>query len=114
MWDFIDAQLQRANAGYVALVTRRHAMLGMQGSVPSAELFLKSQGGHFARQLGVGDGVPAGGFTFVLNSLVPRPDYPTLPAAPVTPSAVIAVAPARASGLIPRPPLADIPTVHVR
>jgi hypothetical protein len=113
----VDDQLQQANERFAGLVLRRHAFIAMQGSVPSAELYLKAQGGHFARPLAVGDGVavPVGAMT--MNFLIPRPDMPALPAAPtsntsnVSASNTSKAAAPKAGGLIPRPP--DIPTIAV-
>lgn len=117
VWTYINAHIEEANAQFAGLVLRRHAFIGMQGSVPSAELYLKAQGGHFSRAgLVVGDGVPAGA-TFHMNFLIPRPELPSLPpAAPMMAPPPSAPAAPVARQLIPRPPAAkpDIPTVAIR
>lgn len=116
VWDFVNEQIERSNAQFAGLVLRRHAFIGMQGSVPSAELYLKAQGGHFSRAMAVGDIVPgAGGTPITMNFLIPRPEYPALPTSTAIPASAVAAAPAQAQppavGLIPRP---NIPRVNVR
>jgi hypothetical protein len=70
------------------LVLRRHYYLGMQGSVDSAEFVAKVRSGYFESKRGLpfgedeNDGpLPPG--SVVMNFLVPRPDYPQLPPAPI-------------------------------
>jgi hypothetical protein len=46
--DYVNEQVEAANVRFLGLVKRRHAMLGMQGSVPSAEFYAKAEGGYFA------------------------------------------------------------------
>jgi hypothetical protein len=109
-WAFVDEQLSRANANYFALIQRRHAILGMQGSVASAEVYFKSHAGHYARASGA-EGLPLSPGTFNMTFLIPRPELPGLPAPVAAPPPAVA-----AGGLIPRPPAhrPDIPTVAVR
>jgi hypothetical protein len=71
------------------LMLRRHYYLGMQGSVDSAEFIAKVRSGYFESRRGVpfgetddAGGVPPG-TAVVMNFLVPRPDYPQLPPAPI-------------------------------
>ena len=67
------------------LILKRHGLLAIQGSVPSADLFFKVEGGHYDRSGAGSSDLPGsvGGVTY--NFLVPRPDYPQpqLPAATV-------------------------------
>jgi hypothetical protein len=111
--EYVEEQVSRANAQFAGLVVRRHAMLGMQGSVPSADLFLKSQAGHYARSAAA-EGFQVAPGAFQLNILVPRPDLPGLPAP--SPGGVV-TGPAPAASLIPRPiapARPAIPTVAIR
>lgn len=79
---FVDAELRAANQKYFGLVQRRMAILGMQGSSQHAEIFFKSDAGHYAKpELGAGPTSINNGF--VINNLVPRPDMPALPASVV-------------------------------
>jgi hypothetical protein len=117
--DYVNEQVEAANLRFLGLVKRRHAMLGMQGSVPSAEFYAKAEGGYFARALGVGDMPNGAQPVYNLNLLIPRPDYPALAAPQLQPQPRAAVPPPPppvANGLIPRPPALprDIPTIAVR
>jgi hypothetical protein len=123
VWTYINAHIEEANAQFAGLVLRRHAFIGMQGSVPSAELYLKAQGGHFSRPAMLGaDGMPLGAVaSFNMNFLIPRPEpialAPTaLPPAPVARPSKAPQPSAAAAPLIPRPSAArpDIPTVAIR
>jgi hypothetical protein len=63
----------------VAPLARRHWLLGMQGSVSSAEFFMKVQSGYFVRELPA-TGPAAINNGFVINNLIPRPPEIPLPA----------------------------------
>ena len=87
---WISRQFDAGAGHYVGAVLHRHAFLGIQGSVASAELYLKAVG---APGLGPPNGEngdrcsnPANPVTNI-NILVSRPDMPnggTMPKAPMT------------------------------
>lgn len=88
-----DAAVQRHG-----LVLLRHYNLAIQGSVPSADLVCKMEGGYYARTGGGGfgdDADPNGGRVIVNNTfLVPRPDYAAAAAKPALPAASVPAIPA--------------------
>jgi hypothetical protein len=106
-WPWLDAwcdELMRAaNVHYWGAIERRMALTALQGggSVAHAEQYRKMREGLSAqRELGEGDpGVPPRASPVTVNILVPRPDWPQLPAPAV-------------AAATPTP--ADIPTVAVR
>jgi hypothetical protein len=77
---WIDRHIQAANVHYTGVIIRRAAMLGAQGSDKHMDIFLKHQGGHYARSapgdMGNDQGALPGGQQVVVNLLVPRPEYP--------------------------------------
>jgi hypothetical protein len=97
---WVSEKMTAQSAHLVGPLLRRHALLGQQGSVASAELILKHASGYFARGPGaVAEELLGGGM--VVNLLVPRPEYPqgALPALS-----------AATKPLVPRP---DIPTLNL-
>lgn len=94
---WINTEFIARNKEFFGPVQYRLAMLGMQGHVAAADLYLKSLTMGFGT-LDAAESVPAG-IQVIQNYLVPRPAYPQLEA------------PAKA---LPPPMHADIPTVVVR
>jgi hypothetical protein len=81
---WVDEVVKNHNANYFALVKRKMAFLGMQGSVAHAEAFFKSLSGAYStRPLGL-DELPAAAVNaFQMNFLIPRPaGQAALPPAP--------------------------------
>lgn len=106
-WPWLDAWVNSiardAAVQMHGLILKRHGMLAIQGSVQSADLFCKMDGGHYTRSSPLDAPLPAGGGSYTLNLLIPRPEALGSSAPPA--------AAAPTSALIPRP---AIPTVALR
>jgi hypothetical protein len=104
-----DHQLRMLASSHWGPVKYRMAMTAMQGggSTAHAEQFCRMEAGHYFR---AGDGLPpiTGQPVWNLNLLVPRPETPGQVSAPGSGSS------ATPASLVPRPPLANIPTVAIR
>ena len=103
--EWVNAIARDAAVQMHGLILKRHGLLAIQGSVQSADLYCKMDGGFYARAGGgLADGnVAAGagaGVTVTNNFLVPRPDYAGALAAPVP--------------ALPAAPVSKIPVVNVR
>jgi hypothetical protein len=91
---WLNSELRSANRHYFALVQRRLALLGIQGSVAHAEAFFRSLNGLYGEEDRRTEEGASGSFT--LNLLVPRPELPVIPARQVS-------ATAGAQGVAPTP-----------
>jgi hypothetical protein len=98
--DWCNGVVLAETAQLLGFVQRRLALLGIQGSVAHAELFLKSVAGVFARPIDPdGDpGVNPAAVQVQQVFLVPRPETPQLASLPT----------------VHAPNPADIPTIVVR
>lgn len=80
MMPWINRVLEESNPSYVASVVRRTAHLAQQGSIDHTKVYLQFMSGGFSRPAPFdGPLEPAalpGGPSFVVNLLVPRPEYP--------------------------------------
>jgi hypothetical protein len=70
--------MKAENDQLLAPLARRHWVLGMQGSVASADFFGKLAGGHYFRQPD-GAGATSIHNGFVINNLIPRPEPIPMP-----------------------------------
>jgi hypothetical protein len=113
--EWVNDQALAVNVHLWGLVERRHALLGIQGSVASAELYLKMQRGTYSRAGAPGDPDAPGGDDRIIvnhNYLVPRPDYSQLAGPVVSSTPAPALPPASAS--VPAIEKKKIPVIAVR
>lgn len=78
---WLDDQMRAENEALIGPLARRMFNIGMQGSVPHADMFAKLVTGHYTRNLG--SQLPGGDApsqtNFQMNFLIPRPEYPEAP-----------------------------------
>lgn len=100
---WVDGLARAAAVHQYGQILLRHGHLAIQGSVQSADLVFKAEGGYYTRN-GFGDGdSPNGGGQVVvqINSLVPRPDY----------AGALAAQQVQA---LPADPVPKIPVINIR
>lgn len=107
---WMDDQAREAAVRLRGQIMYRHGMLAIQGSVQSADIFCKMDGGYYSRHSLSDSGdldpeLPSGPRVVVTNNiLVPRPDY----------GPALALPPASATGGVAAVPTSKIPVVRIR
>ena len=115
---WVNGLARAAAIHHYGLILLRHGHFAIQGSVASADLVFKAEGGYYDRNGGSGFGdnpVGDGRIHVTHNYLVPRPDYSQLQGPVQGP--VVSSTPAPAPALPTPPPSVEkkkIPVISVR